>query len=177
MSINKMSRISRCLAATALTRGPHLRLLPESRSYPQAERISRTCRHLHSSATRRDAQQPSFEELKEAVPELSGLPASTDLLELYRGMATAGKLRWDDEQVRCIIKVRALSASGDAEYCAFRYPIDLVYSQWGSYIASTPARNTGGIRTSFGAAGKAQPVSTLPGPRVIRELVERQQSP
>ena len=39
------------------------------------------------------------------MPEVSGLPASTDLLELYRGMVTAGRLKWDDEQVRCIIKV------------------------------------------------------------------------
>ncbi len=32
-------------------------------------------------------------------------PASTDLLELYRGLVVQGRLKWDDEQVRCVIKV------------------------------------------------------------------------
>lgn len=33
-------------------------------------------------------------------------PAPTDLLELYRGLVAAGRLNWDDEQVRCVMKVR-----------------------------------------------------------------------
>ncbi|OWZ77983.1 AFG1-family ATPase [Cryptococcus neoformans Bt85] len=35
-------------------------------------------------------------------------PAPTDLLELYRGLVAAGRLNWDDEQVRCIMKLRQL---------------------------------------------------------------------
>ncbi|EAL20923.1 hypothetical protein CNBE2840 [Cryptococcus deneoformans B-3501A] len=35
-------------------------------------------------------------------------PAPTDLLELYRGLVAAGRLNWDDEQVRCVMKLRQL---------------------------------------------------------------------
>ena len=35
----------------------------------------------------------------------SGLPASTDLLEVYRGMVAQGRLAWDEEQVRIVMKV------------------------------------------------------------------------
>ncbi|KAE8542517.1 hypothetical protein D1P53_001296 [Cryptococcus gattii VGV] len=35
-------------------------------------------------------------------------PAPTDLLELYRGLVAAGRLNWDDEQVRCVMKLRHL---------------------------------------------------------------------
>jgi len=38
------------------------------------------------------------------------LPASTDLLELYRGWVAQGRLRWDDEQVRCVMKVSLIAA-------------------------------------------------------------------
>lgn len=37
--------------------------------------------------------------------ETPNVPRSTDLLEVYRGMVATGKLRWDDEQIRCVIKV------------------------------------------------------------------------
>ncbi|WVO23098.1 uncharacterized protein IAS62_004443 [Cryptococcus decagattii] len=35
-------------------------------------------------------------------------PAPTDLRELYRGLVAAGRLNWDDEQVRCVMKLRHL---------------------------------------------------------------------
>ena len=44
----------------------------------------------------------------EAIPhEVAGSSevANTDLLEVYRGLVAQGKLQWDDEQVRCIMKV------------------------------------------------------------------------
>ncbi|WVQ74984.1 hypothetical protein IAR50_004592 [Cryptococcus sp. DSM 104548] len=34
--------------------------------------------------------------------------ASTDLLDLYRQLVADGRLKWDDEQVRCIMKLRHL---------------------------------------------------------------------
>ena len=33
------------------------------------------------------------------------LPANTNILEVYRGIVAQGKLKWDDEQVRCVVKV------------------------------------------------------------------------
>lgn len=35
----------------------------------------------------------------------SNLPSSTDLLEVYRGMVAQGRLSWDEEQVRVVMKV------------------------------------------------------------------------
>ena len=35
----------------------------------------------------------------------SSVPTSTDLLELYRGLVAQGRLKWDDDQVRCVLKV------------------------------------------------------------------------
>jgi hypothetical protein len=39
-------------------------------------------------------------------PDLTGLPTSTDLLEVYRGMVAQGRLAYDPEQVRIVMKVR-----------------------------------------------------------------------
>ena len=36
---------------------------------------------------------------------------TTDLLEYYRGLVARGDLRWDDEQVRCVMHVRSKSFS------------------------------------------------------------------
>lgn len=41
-----------------------------------------------------------------ASSSTSNLPASTDLLEVYRGMVAQGRLRWDEEQVRVVMRVR-----------------------------------------------------------------------
>jgi hypothetical protein len=38
-------------------------------------------------------------------PHLTGLPTSTDLLEVYRGMVAQGRLAYDPEQVRIVMKV------------------------------------------------------------------------
>jgi hypothetical protein len=42
-------------------------------------------------------------------PDLTGLPTSTDLLEVYRGMVAQGRLAYDPEQVRIVMKVRPCS--------------------------------------------------------------------
>jgi len=44
-------------------------------------------------------------------PDLTGLPTSTDLLEVYRGMVAQGRLAYDPEQVRIVMKV-SLAFSG-----------------------------------------------------------------
>jgi len=38
-------------------------------------------------------------------PDLTGLPTNTDLLEVYRGMVAQGRLNYDPEQVRIVMKV------------------------------------------------------------------------
>ena len=48
------------------------------------------------------------ESVQDANPPMAGpsnLPASTDLLEVYRGMVAQGRLAWDEEQVRIVMKV------------------------------------------------------------------------
>ena len=35
----------------------------------------------------------------------SSVPTSSDLLEFYRGLVAQGRLKWDDDQVRCVLKV------------------------------------------------------------------------
>ncbi|OCF73208.1 AFG1-family ATPase [Kwoniella mangroviensis CBS 8886] len=50
------------------------------------------------------------------------LPAPTDLLELYRGLVASGRLKWDDDQVRCVMKLRQLLATLED----YSPPIDLV---------------------------------------------------
>ncbi len=49
---------------------------------------------------------------------ISSVPTSTDLLELYRGLVAQGKLKWDDEQVRCVMKV--------CPFLVYRIPFDQV---------------------------------------------------
>lgn len=41
---------------------------------------------------------------------MANLPASTDLLEVYRGLVAQGKLSWDEEQVRIVMKVYPIRA-------------------------------------------------------------------
>lgn len=41
----------------------------------------------------------------------SYLPSSTDLLEVYRGMVAQGRLAWDEEQVRVVMKVKSVFSS------------------------------------------------------------------
>ncbi|WWC92798.1 uncharacterized protein L201_007757 [Kwoniella dendrophila CBS 6074] len=50
------------------------------------------------------------------------VPAPTDLLELYRGLVATGRLKWDDEQVRCVMKLRQLLTTLED----YSPPIDLV---------------------------------------------------
>jgi hypothetical protein len=50
------------------------------------------------------------------VPEATErvLPDSLDLLELYRDTVARGKLKWDDEQVRCVMKVSRIAGDASA---------------------------------------------------------------
>ena len=51
-------------------------------------------------------------------PDYASVPAITDLLELYRGLVAQGKLKWDDEQVRCVVKVGSIPI-----HTCFRSPL------------------------------------------------------
>nr|XP_019043548.1 AFG1-family ATPase [Kwoniella bestiolae CBS 10118]OCF22478.1 AFG1-family ATPase [Kwoniella bestiolae CBS 10118] len=72
------------------------------------------------------------------------LPAPTDLLELYRGLVAGGRLKWDDEQVRCVIKLRHLLESLED----YSPPIDLVAKLTPSapFIAQDVNRKSGWIK-------------------------------
>ena len=71
-------------------------------------------RHLASSSRAGAGTSPSHAqesigadaEVKSPELDVSGLPTSTDLLEVYRGMVARGRLAYDPEQVRIVMKVR-----------------------------------------------------------------------
>jgi hypothetical protein len=44
----------------------------------------------------------------------ASLADSLDLLELYRDTVARGKLKWDDEQVRCVMKVSRIAGDASA---------------------------------------------------------------
>ncbi|WVR08057.1 hypothetical protein IAU60_005103 [Kwoniella sp. DSM 27419] len=75
---------------------------------------------------------------------LSGLPTSTDLLELYRGLVATGRLKWDDEQVRTVMKLRHLLDSLED----YSPPLDLVAKLTPSapYIAQQIVRKAGWLK-------------------------------
>lgn len=60
------------------------------------------CTQLNNATPRNEVNLP----LEHTSNPTALPPAPTDLLELYRGLVAAGRLNWDDEQVRCIMKVR-----------------------------------------------------------------------
>jgi protein AFG1 len=72
-----------------------------------------------TGASASTSHQPAASHAEEAVgkdveagtpePDLTGLPTSTDLLEVYRGMVAQGRLAYDPEQVRIVMKVRLYS--------------------------------------------------------------------
>jgi hypothetical protein len=65
-------------------------------------------RHASTSTTSSQSHGVDKESVQGANPSLAGpsnLPASTDLLEVYRGMVAQGRLAWDEEQVRIVMKV------------------------------------------------------------------------
>ncbi|TXT13692.1 hypothetical protein VHUM_01059 [Vanrija humicola] len=57
-----------------------------------------------------------------AGPSASQPPAPPDLLESYRTLVSSGRLTWDDEQVRTVMKLRRLAA----ELASYEPPLDLV---------------------------------------------------
>ncbi|OCF33532.1 AFG1-family ATPase [Kwoniella heveanensis BCC8398] len=75
----------------------------------------------------------------------------TDLLELYRGLVATGRLKWDDEQVRTVMKLRHLLDSLED----YSPPIDLVAKLTPSapFIAQDIVRKSGWTR-SKGKAGE-----------------------
>lgn len=58
-----------------------------------------------STLTRRAYATAPSEAAAVPAQNASNLPASTDLLEVYRGLVAQGRLRWDEEQVRVVMKV------------------------------------------------------------------------
>ena len=61
------------------------------------------------STTRMHFEQPTSTAIPPARDGLNGSSmqiASQDLLETYRGLVASGRLAWDDEQVRTVMKVR-----------------------------------------------------------------------
>jgi hypothetical protein len=60
----------------------------------------------HDGAVHTDEAVGKDVEAGTPEPDLTGLPTSTDLLEVYRGMVAQGRLAYDPEQVRIVMKVR-----------------------------------------------------------------------
>ncbi|WWC65826.1 uncharacterized protein I303_108448 [Kwoniella dejecticola CBS 10117] len=92
------------------TTGNGLSLPRQGRSVYGSRWSLSTSRDLHITPLRQDAN--------DAVQ----VPAPTDLLELYRGLVASGRLKWDDEQVRTVIKLRNLLSTLED----YSPPIDLV---------------------------------------------------
>lgn len=84
---------------------------------PRVASVSASALSRASTSTRRHASttsnlahphgvdKESVEGANPPMPGPSNLPASTDLLEVYRGMVAQGRLAWDEEQVRIVMKV------------------------------------------------------------------------
>jgi hypothetical protein len=52
------------------------------------------------------AADPDAADRAPASSSQASVPATTDLLEAYRSLVAQGRLTWDDEQVRIVMKVR-----------------------------------------------------------------------
>ncbi|KAK8849679.1 hypothetical protein IAR55_005014 [Kwoniella newhampshirensis] len=64
---------------------------------------------MHHTPRLRDAEREEAWKEAEGWDDVPAQPpAPTDLLELYRGLVATGRLKWDDEQVRCVMKLRHL---------------------------------------------------------------------
>ncbi|WVF68274.1 hypothetical protein IAT40_003039 [Kwoniella sp. CBS 6097] len=81
-------------------------------------------RSLHTTVSRLNVSHQTIEAdcVNDGRQEVSGGLMPTDLLELYRGMVASGRLKWDDEQVRTVMKLRHLLDSLED----YSPPIDLV---------------------------------------------------
>lgn len=64
-----------------------------------------TSTRRHASTSPHGIDKESVEGANPPMPGPSSLPSSTDLLEVYRGMVAQGRLAWDEEQVRIVMKV------------------------------------------------------------------------
>jgi hypothetical protein len=113
------SQFTRNLATTAFTRPVVINGARNNRRDFEISRraLTSTSRAAASTST---AHQDGASHVEETVgkdveagtpgPDLTGLPTSTDLLEVYRGMVAQGRLAYDPEQVRIVMKVRPCSA-------------------------------------------------------------------
>jgi hypothetical protein len=71
---------------------------------PSSRGLTRTP-NSRGYATEQSSDQPSHSDIDISPSDTgSNLPASTDLLEVYRGLVAQGRLRWDEEQVRVVMK-------------------------------------------------------------------------
>lgn len=61
-----------------------------------------------TSASHQHGESGIGTEATSSEPDISGVPTSTDLLEVYRGMVAQGRLAYDPEQVRIVMKVGPL---------------------------------------------------------------------
>jgi hypothetical protein len=105
---------TRNLATTAITRPVVINGARNNRSDFEISRrgLTSTSRAAASTSTSHQGGTPHVEEtvgkdVEAGTPEpdLTGLPTSTDLLEVYRGMVAQGRLAYDPEQVRIVMKV------------------------------------------------------------------------
>ncbi|ORX37709.1 AFG1-like ATPase-domain-containing protein [Kockovaella imperatae] len=60
---------------------------------------------VHTEAT---LTAPHHVHLRSYTSSTESAVSTTDLLEVYRGLVAQGKLEWDDEQIRCIVKLKHL---------------------------------------------------------------------
>jgi hypothetical protein len=109
---------TRNLATTAITRPVVINGARNNRrDFEIPRRALNTTRRAGASTS--TAHQDGASHVEETVgkeveagtpgPDLTGLPTSTDLLEVYRGMVAQGRLAYDPEQVRIVMKVRPSS--------------------------------------------------------------------
>ena len=63
-------------------------------------------RSISIGASLRSRADPTSEHAGPSASTSPNLPSSVDLLEVYRSYVARGKLKWDDEQVRVVMKVR-----------------------------------------------------------------------
>ena len=108
------SRVTRNLATTPITRPVVINGARNNRRDFEISRRALTSTS-QAAASASTSHQPAASHAEEAVgkdveagtpePDLTGLPTSTDLLEVYRGMVAQGRLAYDPEQVRIVMKV------------------------------------------------------------------------
>jgi hypothetical protein len=107
-------QVTRSLATTAITLPVVINGARNNRrefEIPRRALTSTTQAAASTSTSHHDGASHAEEAVGKDVeagtsePDLTGLPTSTDLLEVYRGMVAQGRLAYDPEQVRIVMKV------------------------------------------------------------------------